>query len=225
MRNPAARPEPPPEDDDSAAAGPPPPAITAVTVTHDSASVLPVMLASVPESVPVIVVDNGSRDSAGTASIAQEHDARLIRNGENLGFGRSCNQGAALAETSLILFLNPDAELARNAIDRLVEASRRYPDAGAFNPVIAHPNGEQFFRRSNPISPSRARMPRGWPDSDKQVSVLSGVALLVRKRDFNAVAQGPEGGGQRQALLVRKRDFNAVGGLSKRAAQLTLDRL
>ena len=187
MRNPDAPPEPPPEDAAATTAGTTAPAITVVTVAHNSSSVLPTMLASVPAGVPVIVVDNGSRDSAGTAGVAERNGTRLIRNKENLGFGRACNQGAALAETPLILFLNPDAELAADAIDRLAEASRRYPDAGAFNPAISHPNGEQFFRRSNPVSSSRSRMPRGWPSGDKQVSVLSGAALLVRKRDFDAV--------------------------------------
>ena len=145
------------------------------------------MLASVPGGVPVIVVDNGSRDSDRTAEVAEEHGASLIRNEVNVGFGRACNQGAALVDTPLILFLNPDAELVGDAFDRLAEASCRYPEAAAFNPAIEHPNGEQFFRRSNPISPSRARMPRGWPSGDQQVSVLSGAALFVRKHDFDAV--------------------------------------
>lgn len=162
-------------------------AITVVTVAHNSASVLPSMLASVPEGVPVIVVDNGSRDSVSIASIAEQHGARLIRNEENVGFGLACNQGAAQADTSLILFLNPDAELVRYTIDRLAEASCRYPEASAFNPAIEHPNGAEFFKTSSPISPSRSKLPRGWPSDDRQVPVLSGSALLVRKRDFDAV--------------------------------------
>ena len=183
MPNSDARPNPPPEDDAGTAA----PAITVVSVAYNSASVLPAMLASVPAGMPVIVVDNGSSDWAATAQVAAEHGAKLIRNEENVGFGRACNQGAALAETPLILFLNPDAELVGDALDRLAEASCRYPDAGAFNPAIAHENGEQFFRRSSPVSPSRSRMPKGWPEGDRQVSVLSGAALLVRKRDFDSV--------------------------------------
>ena len=66
MPNSEARPEPSPEDDADATADPAAPAITMVTVAHNSASVLPAMLASVSAGVPVIVVDNGSRHSAGT---------------------------------------------------------------------------------------------------------------------------------------------------------------
>ena len=187
MRNSDARSEPSPEENPNAMADPATPAITVVTVTHNSASVLPTMLASIAKGVPVIVVDNGSQDSDRIASIAEQHGARLIRNDENVGFGQACNQGAAQAGTPLILFLNPDAELVRDTIDRLAEASRRYPDASAFNPAIEHPNGAQFFKTSSPISPSRSKLPRGWPSEDRQVPVLSGSALLVRKHDFDAV--------------------------------------
>ena len=187
MRNSDVRSEASPEEDVNVTAYPAAPAITVVTVAHNSASVLPAMLASVPKCVPVIVVDNGSWDSDRITQVAEEHGAKLVRNEGNVGFGRACNQGAALAETPLILFLNPDAEIVGDTLDRLAEASCRYPEAGAFNPAIGHPNGEQFFRRSSPVSPSRARMPRGWPKGDQQVSVLSGAALLVRKRDFNSV--------------------------------------
>ena len=187
MQSSDARSESSPEDDADATADTTAPAITVVTVAHNSASVLPAMLASVPEGVPVIAVDNGSRDSDRIASIAEQHGARLIRNEENVGFGQACNQGAAQADTPLILFLNLDAELVRDTIDRLAEASCRYPDASAFNPAIEHPNGAEFFKTSSPISPSRSKLPRGWPSDDRQVPVLSGSALLVRKRDFDAI--------------------------------------
>ena len=83
------------------------------------------MLASVPEGMPVIVVDNGSRDLDGTAQVAEQHGAGLISNDVKFGFGRACNQGAALADTPLNLFLNPDAELVGDALHRLSEASCR----------------------------------------------------------------------------------------------------
>ena len=187
MRNSDARSKPSLEDDANRVADPAAPAITVVTVAHNSAAVLPAMLASVPRGVPVVVVDNGSRDSDRIAEVAVEHGARLIRNEGNVGFGRACNQGAALVDTPLILFLNPDAELVGDALDRLAEASCRYPEASAFNPAIGHPNGAQFFKTSSPISPSKPKLPRGWPSGDQQVPVLTGSALLVRKRDFDSV--------------------------------------
>lgn len=58
----------------------------------------------------VVIVDNGSVDGSGdldVAGLAPE----IIRTGENLGFGRACNRGAAGAAADYLLFLNPDAAL------------------------------------------------------------------------------------------------------------------
>ena len=151
MRSSDARSEPSSEDDPNAVADPATLAITVVYIAHNSASVLPAMLASVSQGEAVTIVDNGSRDSDRIASIAEQHDARLIRNDENVGFGQACNQGAAQADTPPILFLNPDAELVHDTVDRLAEASCRYQDASAFNPAIEHPNGAQFFETSSPV--------------------------------------------------------------------------
>ena len=199
MRSSDARSEPLPEDDADATADTAAPAITVVTVAHNSASVLPAMLASVPEDVPVIAVDNGSRDSDRIASIAEQHGARLIRNEENVGFGQACNQGAAQVDTPLILFLNPNAELVRDTIDRLAEASCRYPDASAFNPAIEHPNGAEFFKTSSPISPSRSKLPQGLAkrrpagcrcSAGRHCSFASGTSTpsedLIRRSSFTA---------------------------------------
>ncbi|WP_204165341.1 glycosyltransferase family 2 protein [Methylobacterium radiodurans] len=72
----------------------------------------------------VVVVDNASTDGSAEALEAFariDHRAspspaegegrfavRVIRNGENLGFARACNIGAAAGSAKTILFLNPD---------------------------------------------------------------------------------------------------------------------
>ncbi len=58
----------------------------------------------------VVVVDNGSVDgSADTDVPGLVPD--IMRTGDNLGFGRACNRGAAGAQAEYLLFLNPDAAL------------------------------------------------------------------------------------------------------------------
>lgn len=162
--------------------------ITVVSVTYNSSVVLPTMLDSIPTDVSTIVVDNGSKDASKTAEISGVHGAQHIQNQENLGFGRACNQGAALVDTELIFFLNPDAVIVNGALDGLVRASHQFPQASAFNPAIQKANGKQLFRRSSTIDPKGWRMPRGWPEDDREVPVLSGAAMLVRKCHFEAVA-------------------------------------
>ena len=74
-------------------------------------AVLPKMLASMPSNTPVIIIDNSSKDTNSLKALAKDTKSILILNSENKGFGEACNQGAQIAETEFILFLNPDPEI------------------------------------------------------------------------------------------------------------------
>lgn len=66
----------------------------------------------------VTVVDNGSHD--GSADFLDgRNDVRLLRAGENLGFGRACNLGAARGRAPYILLLNPDTRLLRPTLGQV----------------------------------------------------------------------------------------------------------
>lgn len=162
--------------------------VTVISVCYNSTAVVPAMLASIPEGVAVVLVDNASADGAALAGLAAARGARLIRNAANRGFGTACNQGAAEAGTEFLLFLNPDAALASGALDALVAAAARYPRAAAMNPRIEAAGGRPYFKRGSVLLPRGARLPRGWPEADREVPVLSGAALFVRRADFEAVA-------------------------------------
>jgi len=67
----------------------------------------------------VIIVDNASTDD----SLAQVEalpnlpfQLQIVRNLDNRGFGAACNQGAALASSAYLLFLNPDTRLFENSL-------------------------------------------------------------------------------------------------------------
>ena len=145
------------------------------------------MLKSIPDGVPVIIVDNGSKDAEKIVKIARRCNARLILNQVNLGFGQACNLGAAEADTELVLFINPDAVICDGALEGLAAAAENHSEASAFNPVIEYPDGRHFLRESSRISPRGIRYRRGLPDHDMEMPVLSGAVLLVRKEDFDSV--------------------------------------
>ena len=161
--------------------------VTIVSVTHNSTRVIGAMLASVPKGVPVVIVDNASADLDALRTLAAPHGARIVANSRNVGFGPACNQGAAEATTEFLLFLNPDARLEPDTLDALVAAARKYPDASAMNPRIVEADGSAYFKRGSVLLPRGARLARGWPAEDRAVPVLSGAALFVRRRDFEAV--------------------------------------
>lgn len=96
-----------------------------VLVNWNAGSQLKAALASIAEYHSglvdsIIIVDNASADESlaeAEVEVAAQAEAklpyaiRIIRNKFNLGFGAACNQGAALATSKYILFLNPDTRL------------------------------------------------------------------------------------------------------------------
>lgn len=159
-----------------------------VAVCYNSMPVLPDMLASVPEDVPVVLVDNsGHGDRNSLAALAAQYEAELISNDKNAGFGAACNQGAVTLATEFLLFLNPDAKLLPDTLERLLAAADTYTEAVAFNPRISSTQGRPLFKRKSHLLPQSERMPRGWPDCDREVTVLSGAAFFVRRAAFDAV--------------------------------------
>lgn len=160
---------------------------TIVTVCFKSDEVVSKMLGSVPSSTPVILIDNDSKDTSKLETLASDFEAILVKNFENKGFGTACNQGAALAKTEFILFLNPDTELFGCTIDRLLEAADRYPEASAFNPSFGNVSGRSNIKRNSPLISFTERIPRGRPDKDRKLPVLSGAALFIRREAFEEV--------------------------------------
>jgi len=68
----------------------------------------------------VVVVDNGSTDGSADLPDALGLPLTVIRNEANRGFAAACNRGAAGSGAGYLLFLNPDARLAADALDTAV---------------------------------------------------------------------------------------------------------
>jgi GT2 family glycosyltransferase len=67
----------------------------------------------------VIIVDNASTDDSLArveALTGLSFQLKIIRNAENRGFGAACNQGAVLASSVYLLFLNPDTRLFEHSL-------------------------------------------------------------------------------------------------------------
>jgi len=142
--------------------------ITVVTVAYNSLAVLPDMLASLPDSMPVIIVDNSPKADPALDALAQEHSARVLRNDVNRGFGAGCNQGAAIAETPFVMFLNPDATAEVGCFEALLNATKTYPDAAAFNPRMLDGKGCVSMKRRSNLLPQQPRLSGTPPEVDTQ---------------------------------------------------------
>ena len=83
------------------------------------------------KDVRVIVVDNASTDGSEKA-LVNHPSVKLIRSNENLGFGKACNLGARHADGDFLLFLNPDASVFPNTLDKALAFMQdpRHSDVG-----------------------------------------------------------------------------------------------
>lgn len=68
----------------------------------------------------ITVVDNDSQDGSCDKLEEQDLPLTVIRNTENLGFGRACNIGTKVGNAPYVLFLNPDAKLMRGALSAAI---------------------------------------------------------------------------------------------------------
>lgn len=69
----------------------------------------------------VIIVDNASSDDSIDQLLTIENipfKMHIVRNPDNRGFGAACNQGALLATSELLLFLNPDTKLFHDSLSK-----------------------------------------------------------------------------------------------------------
>jgi GT2 family glycosyltransferase/Flp pilus assembly protein TadD/FMN phosphatase YigB (HAD superfamily)/glycosyltransferase involved in cell wall biosynthesis len=154
----------------------------------------------------ILVVDNGSSD--GTTEYLKAEEAagrlRLLRNSENLGFARACNQGARAARGKYILFLNNDTEVQPGWLQPLVSLAEADPAVAAVGGKLLFPNGT-IQHAGVAIGEFTGRDP-----------------LLAVHAFYKAAADLPAANERRvyQALtaacaLVRKSAFDAVGGFDE----------
>lgn len=85
-------------------------------------------------TLEVIVVDNGSHDGSADALAHAFPQARIIRNTENFGFARACNQGLTIAAGDYLCLVNSDVRALDGVIDRMHTYLRDHPDIGALAP-------------------------------------------------------------------------------------------
>lgn len=83
------------------------------------------------ESFEVLVVDNGRDEPPGLPSWV-----RMIRNPENAGFARACNQGIAASRGDCAVLINPDTLVERDFFDLLEKFLEKTPEAGVAGPRV-----------------------------------------------------------------------------------------
>lgn len=158
-------------------------------------------LAATPRPPPLVVVDNGSRETGLEAALDGYPDGRILYAGENLGFGRGNNLGIrwALARTGCeyVFILNNDAGVEADTLERLERALAAHPGAGLAAPRIVMAEApERLWYGGGEVDwlKGSARVPGHLGPADapraltaREVTFASGCAMLVRRAVFRTV--------------------------------------
>lgn len=122
------------------------PQLTVVIVSYQSRDTIGATLDALRESydaglADAVVIDNASPD--GTADFVATHFpwTTLVRNHNNVGFGRGCNQGFKCVATPYVLLLNPDAVIDLKALTVLVGFMISTPRTGICGPAVKETSG------------------------------------------------------------------------------------
>lgn len=155
--------------------------------------------------VELVLVDNGT-DPEVTDRVAAEAGGRVVRTGENLGYGGGANAGARGATQPFLVVANPDVVWEPGSLDALLDAAARHPGAGALGPALLNEDGTVYpSARELPSltqGAGHAVLGKVWPGNpwtrayqrrqetagtERFAGWLSGACLLLRRDAFEAV--------------------------------------
>jgi GT2 family glycosyltransferase len=173
-----------------------------VIPVHDGAQVatacLTSVLASVSADTRVVVVDDGSSDTALIATLddlARSRKIRLLRQPNALGFPASANAGILAANGRDVVLLNSDTVVPRGWLDRIRAAAYSARDIGTVTPfsndatILSYPGEAGTNPRPDQAATDRldrlARQANGGHVVDIPVGV--GFCLYLRRDCLNSV--------------------------------------
>jgi GT2 family glycosyltransferase len=97
--------------------------------------------------VEILAIDNGSTDGTVQKLESTYPDVAIVRNNENLGFGKANNIGlkeALMDGTDYVFLLNQDAWIQRDTIQKLISASENNLDFGIVSPIHLNGSGDKL---------------------------------------------------------------------------------
>lgn len=151
-------------------------------------------------SYEVVVVDNGSTDGVETFLRNLGGDVQVIRNEQNLGFSKACNQGARAARGEFLVFLNNDTIPLTGWLSALVEEARAHADVAVV--------GSKLLFEDGTIQHAGVAFSREW---FLPYHLYRGgnahAACVSRRRELQCVTAA--------CMLVRRTVFEQAGGFDE----------
>lgn len=188
------------------------PRVEVVIVAHNAGDLLAAAIRSAAEQVgprSVWVMDAESTDGSVERASARVPGAHVIAV-PNKGFSASNNRGIEATKAAYVLLLNPDAELQRGAVERLLATANAHPKAAIVGPAILNPDGSaqanafgrfptlattvglRFKRLGQSLSGNAKHTPQ-LPAQTVPVDWVTGAAMLVRRSAIRDAGKMDEG--------------------------------
>ena len=158
------------------------------------------------EESEVIIVDNGSVDGTADMIRSRQPGCQLICNSVNRGFAAGNNQALGVARGRYALLLNSDTVLLGDVVQKTVQYMDAHPEVGVLGCRVLNPDGTAqqtcfqepsllnillkttgLFRLPWPRFLSREHMPWWQRDSERDVDVVTGCYMLVRRSALEQV--------------------------------------
>jgi len=185
----------------------PRPLVSVVIVSHNSGALLRDAIDSVLDQsfdagLELVLVDNAS--AVGQLDeLPADPRLRLLLNPCNRGFGAACNQAAAIARGRLLLLLNPDCLLPRDALTELLGV-REVEGIDLLGARLLNADGtlqaSSYRRDPRPSRAVRQALGRAGDNDEPNVSgtiarveAISGALMLIELARFLSLGGFDEG--------------------------------
>ena len=149
--------------------------------------------------IEIWVVDNASSDKSFEKAKSKFNNINFIKNNQNLGFGKAHNLVLRKFKTEYVLILNPDTEIKKGVISKMLQFMEDNPNVGAATCKILLPDGSldwashrgfptplasfmYFLGDDSLYHLSKRRM-----DKAHEVDAISGSFFLTRKSVLDKV--------------------------------------
>lgn len=158
-----------------------------------------------PGNYQVIIVDNGSTDNTPALQRLARRNFVVLRNSRNLGFARACNQGAAAADGTHLVFLNNDTVASPGWLSALLQPFDEDNTIGIVGARLLFPDGTiQHAGMTIDIHPETGEVHgtllhyRAQADDPtvllpQFVDLVAGAAMAVRRQVWDQVGGFHEG--------------------------------
>ncbi len=172
------------------------PQVSILLPTYGQHGVTFACLESIAQHTPdipleILLMDDAFPGEPAQAALAAVENLRIHRNEENLGFLKTCNRAAELANGEFLVFLNNDTLVQPGWLEALLSAFRSRPHVGAVGAKLLFPNGTlqeaggivwrdgsawNFGRGEDPNHPRFNYV--------REVDYCSGACLLIPRQRF-----------------------------------------